>query len=198
MRFFNNKEITSVIILPNKKLVTKPGNVSEKVNFLDLNKAKVKYIFGNFPVSFDSEDEKTRFLKKRIPFKEYKPTQKSVEKVSVTPVYDAISTINSGEDDTKVERFIENPVQKNKKHQYLTEENKEKETILKDKDKEFLDRQHVLSGLDDTYVIDVDVDKDYKKPEEKKDYNPLGDLGSEELTQYLGGKKNRKKNKFRR
>lgn len=106
MKFFNNRKDSFLFRVNGLvSIVVKPNTLSESVNYFNLTKHKVKYLFGNFPILFENENEKRRFDRMMIPYVLYKgeEAKKKVERVAQLSPKVYINMENPSERD----RFVE-------------------------------------------------------------------------------------------
>lgn len=161
MKFFNNKERAFLFRVNGLvSIVVKPNTLSDSINYFNLNKHKIKYLFGNFPILFESENERRRFDKKLIPYVLYKEEIKEQRNVTVEP------EIKISMDNKKtVDRFVDTKPSNVKEEELPSfTEIKEKEVLvpedyMKDvvEDVNSGDLTRILNNISE----DVDVKKKY-------------------------------------
>lgn len=77
MKFFNDKEVPFSFRFDGyRNIAVKPKELSPFIDFFNLSKKNIKYIFSNFPVVFESETERNKFDKQGIPYKLHKEITK--------------------------------------------------------------------------------------------------------------------------
>ena len=196
MRFFNDtKSPVSLRVNGARDITVKSLELSPFIDYFEVGKSDLKYIFSRFPVCFESKTEQYKFDKKRVPYKLYtKPVEEKVVVVKELPEMPAIVKKDSGE------RFVESKkmeveevklVEPKEEKWAITEtveksifEIKEKETLKPVKAME--DHEEDIQSGSLARVLDV---ADTPLPEPKtKDYDPFADMTSAEMTLFTNGK----------
>lgn len=203
MKFFNSREKSFAFRLSGcVDLVVKPQELSPSIDYFDLNKSKLKYLFSSFPIYFESTSEKNKFDKKRIPYVLYTPEIE--DKVVLTQE----SPVLQGNLKTKdSERFIETKIENVDEVKMIEPESGDKKwattesvskSILETKEVETIQpvkamedhHEDVLSGSLERIL---NIAEAPKKEEKKGEYSPFADLTSDEMTTFTNGKHQKSK-----
>lgn len=183
MKFFNDKKYLANIRLGgNVSINVKPGELSESIDYFDINKRLIKYVFRNYPVLFESATEQIKFNKKNVPYRLYKGDKidKKEEKVTVIPSVEI--KIDGKSEETP--RFVENKDVKVVTLPYL-QEKVEKDILLGVKSKEQLkDKADIDSGN----LSKIVNSPDFEATETPDKHSPFADLTSDEMSTFTGGK----------
>lgn len=200
MRFFNNKQVPVSFRFDGfRNIIVKPNTLSPFIDFYNLNKNNVKYIFSNFPVLFDSETERNKFEKKRVPYKLYKEIDKKekvlVEEQPQMPEVVATEDNDRFLDSNKMEveevKILEPKENKMggaiisvEKSIFETKEEQKVSTKRKREDQE----EDVLSGELERIL---EIPKSNPVKPKAKDNNIFSELVSEEGPKFSGDKKHK-------
>lgn len=203
MKFFNSKDRSFAFRLSSSvDIIVKPKELSPSIDYFNLNKNKIKYIFSSFPILFESVSEKNKFDKKRIPYVLYKPVleEKAVLTQEMPVLQGDLKTKDS-------DRFVEiksekveeakmiNPSKEGKEWATTTSVSK---SIFEIKESENLQpvkamedhHEDVISGSLERILNIAEVKENSEK---KAEYSPFADLTSDEMTTYTNGKHHKEK-----